>query len=87
MLHYQWLVALEQKLLENGTAKPFDSELYTKYRLPRGLDISQGIFPLQRASAARCWDPPGFTRGGEGSTIFHGMTIVLAIDRKHQANW
>ncbi|KAL3776456.1 hypothetical protein ACHAW5_006902 [Stephanodiscus triporus] len=86
MLHFQWLVDLEKKFKDYGVAKPFDSELYTKYRLPLGLDLSRGYFTLQRASAARCWDPPGRTKG-EGSTIFDGMTIVLAVDEKQQADW
>jgi hypothetical protein len=86
MLHYQWLVDLDKKFKDYGAAKPFDSELYTKYRLPLGLDLSRGFFTLQRASAARCWDPPGRTKG-EGSTVFDGMTIVLAVDEKQQADW
>jgi len=86
MLHYEWLVELEQKFQERGTAKVFDSELYVKYRLPMGLDLSKGSFPLQRASNARSWDPPGRTKG-EGDAIFHGMTIALAIDPTHDIDW
>lgn len=86
MLHYQWLVDLDRKFQECGTAKPMDSELYTKYRLPLGLDLSRGFFPLQRASAARCWDPPGLTKG-DGLTVFHGMSIALAVDEDHQTTW
>ena len=78
MLHFQWIAELEQKYHEVGTAKPFDSELYKKYRLPLGLDVSRGIYPLQRASNARTWDPPGHIKG-EGEKIFHGMTIALAL--------
>ena len=86
MLHYNWLVELEQKLQENGTAKVFDSDLYIKYRLPVGLDLSQGFYSMQSASNARNWDPPGMRRG-EGNTIFHGMTIALAIDQTHESDW
>ncbi|KAL3822297.1 hypothetical protein ACHAXA_005930, partial [Cyclostephanos tholiformis] len=86
LLHYQWLADLEQKFLDHGAAKPFDSELYTRHRLPLGLDLSRGFFTLQRASAARSWDPPGRIKG-EGETIFHGMTIALAVDGKDQIAW
>ena len=86
MLHYQWLVDLEKKYKENEATKPFDSELYIKYRLPTGLDLEQGYFPLQRASNARAWDPPGMRRG-EGTPIFHGMTIALAIDEVQEREW
>ena len=79
MLHPMWLVELEKKFQENGKAKVFDSELYVKHRLPIGLDLSRGFYPLQRASNARSWDPPGCTKG-EGNTVFHGMTIALAIE-------
>ena len=86
MLHYKWLVDLEKKYKENEATKPFDSELYIKYRLPTGLDLEQGYYPLQRASNARAWDPPGMRRG-EGSPIFHGMTIALAIDEVQEHEW
>lgn len=86
MLHYQWIAELEQKFQEFGTAKPFDSELYKKYRLPLGLDLSRGIFPLQRASNARSWDPPGLVKGA-GEKVFQGMTIALAIEEIQVADW
>jgi hypothetical protein len=86
MLHFQWIAELEQKFQEYGTAKPFDSELYKKYRLPLGLDLSRGIFPLQRASNARCWDPPGHTKGA-GDKLFQGMTIALAIEENQVIDW
>mmetsp|Transcript_16550 Transcript_16550/g.35758 ORF Transcript_16550/g.35758 Transcript_16550/m.35758 type:complete len:2289 (+) Transcript_16550:224-7090(+) len=86
MLHYQWITELEKKYQEFGTAKAFDSELYIKYRLPLGLDLSKNHYPLQRASNARSWDPPGCTKG-EGNTIFHGMTIALAIDQTQESDW
>jgi hypothetical protein len=86
LLHYQWLADLEQKFTDCGAAKPFDSELYTRHRLPLGLDLSRGFFNLQRASAARCWDPPGRTKG-VGDTVFFGMTIALAVNQKDQTAW
>ena len=86
MLHVNWIVELEKKYQEQGTAKAFDSDLYIKYRLPLGLDLEKGFFPLQRASNARHWDPPGITKG-EGEYIFDGMTIALAVDPKQEAEW
>lgn len=86
MLHFQWIAELEQKFQECGTAKPFDSDLYKKYRLPLGLDLSRGVFPLQRASNARGWDPPGHIKGA-GEKIFQGMTIALAIEEAQVIEW
>lgn len=86
MLHYQWIAELEKQYHDLGTAKAFDSELYIKNRLPVGLDLSKNHFPLQRASSARSWDPPGTTKG-EGNCIFHGMTIALAIEQKQERDW
>lgn len=86
MLQYQWLAELEKKFLEHGNAKVFDSELYIKYRLPLGLDLTKGFYPLQRASNARSWDPPGILKG-KGNTVFGGMTIALAIDQEQQTEW
>lgn len=77
----QWLTELEKKWRDNGTAKIFDSELYSAYRLPLGLDLSKEYFPLQSASSARNWDAPGITKG-EGRAVFDGMTIALAIEEK-----
>ncbi len=85
-MHFQWLAAIEEKFQELGSAKPFDSALYKKYRLPLGLNLSLGVFPLQRAANARNWDPPGYIRG-TGRAIFQGMTIALAIDEKHEFDW
>jgi len=86
MLHYRWLVELEQEFKEKGEVRIFNSKLYIKYRLPVGLDLSRGIYPLQRASHARFWDPPGFMKG-KGDTVFHGMTIALALDQKQDTDW
>ena len=86
MLHYEWLLELEQKFKEDGTANIFDHECYVKYRLPIGLDLSKGFYPMQSASHARNWDPPGFKRG-EGNAIFHGLTIALAIDQMYETDW
>ena len=85
MLHYQWIDELEAKYREQG-AKAFDSELFIRYRLPLGLDQAKGYFPLQRASNARSWDPPGCMKGG-GNTVFHGMKIALAIDQAQESDW
>lgn len=78
MLHKDWITELDKKYKETGSAKAFDSDLYIKYRLPLGLDISKGYYPLQRATNARCYDAPGMKRG-EGQRIFEGMTIALAV--------
>lgn len=64
----------------------FDSELFIKYRLPLGLDLSMNVYPLQRASNARSWDPPGRAKG-LGETVFEGMTIALAVDPAQAPEW
>ncbi|KAL7553903.1 hypothetical protein ACHAWF_017471 [Thalassiosira exigua] len=81
ILHFKWLLELEQKFDESGKAYIFDSALFQKYRLPLGLDLSKDFYPLQRASNARQWNPPG-CRDCEGSRVFEGMTIALSIDPK-----
>lgn len=78
MLHHKWLAELETKFKDEGTAKVFDSDLFIKYRLPVGLDLSRGFYPMQRASNARSWD---------GGNVFSGMTVALAIDPAQENEW
>ena len=84
MLYYRWIEELEQKHQDQG-AKAFDSELFIKYRLPLGLDLEKGYFPLQRASNARYWDRPGCSKM-TGNPIFDGITVALAIPDQSQEN-
>ena len=92
MLHAKWLEEIEQRYRRDGVAKVFDSELYSKYRLPVGLDIAAGVFSLQRASNARNWMRPGFHYNGnlkktEGKAVFDGMRIGLALEEGAANDW
>jgi len=75
MLHVNWLSRIEEKYEEEGEVRVFDSSLYTRHRLPTGLDLFKRSYTLQRASHARDWVRPGGTDGD----IFEGMTIGLAL--------
>ena len=75
MLHVNWLSRIEEKYEEEGEVTVFDSSLYTRYRLPTGLDLFKRSYTLQRASHARDWVRPG----GKDEDIFEGMTIGLAL--------
>ena len=86
MLHFQWLDEIQKLYEDCGTAKIFNSSLYLKYRLPMGLDLSAGVFVLQRATNARDWLRPGFNKEG-GRAIFEGMKIALALDTAAEAAW
>ena len=72
MVHYNWLVDINKKYEQDGRVKAFDSELYTRYKLPIGLDLSKGYFVLQRASNAKHWNRPGCVKG-KGRPIFDNM--------------
>jgi hypothetical protein len=80
MLHVDWLAQIEEKYEEEGEVSVFDSSLYTRYRLPTGLDLFHRAYTLQRASHARDWVQPGGRDGG----IFEGMTIALALGKEEQ---
>jgi hypothetical protein len=80
MLHIDWLAQIEEKYEEEGEVSVFDSSLYTRYRLPTGLDLFHRAYTLQRASHARDWVQPGGRDGG----IFEGMTIALALGKEEQ---
>ena len=75
-----WLAQIEEKYEEEGGVSVFDSSLYTRYRLPTGLDLFHRAYTLQRASHARDWVQPGGRDGG----IFEGMTIALALGKEEQ---
>lgn len=75
MLHVDWLTGIEEKYEEEGEVTVFDSSLYTRYRLPTGLDLFKRAYTLQRASLAREWVRPG----GKDEGIFEGMVIGLAL--------
>jgi hypothetical protein len=75
MLHIDWLAKIEEKYEDEGDVSVFDSSLYTRYRLPTGLDFHQRSYTLQRASHARDWVRPG----QRGEDLFEGMTIALAL--------
>ena len=79
MLHYEWLRDLEEKVKNGDNAKAMSSDLYSKHRLPIGLDNSTGVFLLQKASHARDWLRPGYSKHDEGAPIFDGMTIAIAV--------
>ena len=72
MVHYNWLVDINKKYEQDGRVKAFDSELYTRHKLPIGLDLSKGYFVLQRASNAKHWNRPGCVKG-KGRPIFDNM--------------
>lgn len=78
MLHYEWLVDIERDFNDTGSAKVMDSKLYFKHRLPIGLDLSKGFYPLQRASHARMWESPA---------CFEGMTVALALETSQETEW
>ena len=86
MVHYNWLVDMKKKYVQDGQVKAFDSELYTRYKLPIGLDLSKGYFVLQRASNAKHWNRPGCVKG-KGRPIFDNMTIALAIENGPTEQW
>lgn len=86
MVHYNWLVDMNKKYAQDGKVKAFDSELYTRYKLPIGLDLSKGYFVLQRASNAKHWNRPGCVKG-KGRPIFDNMTIALVIGNGPTEQW
>lgn len=87
MLHYEWITDMEKKVKNGENAKAMSSDLYQRYRLPIGLDHSSGVFHLQRASHARDWLRPGFTRSEDGSPVFEGMNIAIAVDPACETEW
>lgn len=78
LLHVKWLSRIEEKYKEEGEVSVFDSSLYTRHRLPTGLDLFKRSYTLQRASHAREWVRPG----GRDGDIFEGMTIALALGQE-----
>ena len=86
MLHYDWVTDIAKQFKDKGTAKVFDSQLYFKHRLPIGLDISAGVFVLQRASNARSFLRPGFHKSG-GKAVFDGIRIALALEQPAEKEW
>ena len=83
MLHYRWIEEMkesyERKRKEGGTViSAFNSELYTKYRLPLGLSNSSGLFHLQRARHARKWVK---ATNENGTAIFSGLNMILALEQ------
>lgn len=83
MLHYRWIEELkesyERKRKEGGSViSAFNSELYTKYRLPLGLSNTSGLFHLQRARHARKWVK---ATNENGIAIFSGLNMILALEQ------
>ena len=93
MLHFGWLDEIERREYDfrksgDKTQKPspFDCALYEANKLPVGLSISSGIFPLQRASHARDWTPPGVEN--DGNPIFENMRLLVVLENEtREVEW
>mmetsp|Transcript_30360 Transcript_30360/g.40552 ORF Transcript_30360/g.40552 Transcript_30360/m.40552 type:complete len:540 (+) Transcript_30360:156-1775(+) len=80
MLHYSWVEELAAQQKGEDPPNPFDSDLFERKRLPVGLSIKTGMFPLQRTKHANKWTPPGYENNGEG--VFHGMSLAVVLENK-----
>jgi len=86
MLHHNWVADISKEHKDHGMAKVFSSDLYSRHRLPTGLDISTGVFALQRASHARRFLKPGVDKDG-GNSVFDGMRIALGLENGAERSW
>lgn len=80
MLHYTWVVEIQKRWEEDGFAEPFESALFERKRLPTGLSLDSGVYPLQRARYARGWVRPG--EETPGGPIFEGMRLCVALEKE-----
>ena len=86
MLHLSWIDEIVCRDVNGVNTNPFDSHLYESKRLPVGLCLSNGIFPLQRARHARTWTPPGAENAS--NPIFYRMHVMITReDEEKEIEW